>query len=102
MVDQNRQGRLTKRPVGEVELRDLSLSVQPKLRHAYMFRNILMKRVTIKGIVIIDYFSRMSKFLNRLSRGIQTGQVKWRVEFVQGLENAPCGTSETVHLWQYG
>ncbi|NWH07361.1 MAG: NADP-dependent oxidoreductase [Alphaproteobacteria bacterium] len=55
----------------------------------YMFRNILMKRVTVKGFIIIDYLSRMEEFFRDMSQWVQSGQIKWRVDLIQGLENAP-------------
>lgn len=55
----------------------------------YMFRNILMKRALIKGFIVIDYFPRIAEFAAEMGPWVAAGQVKWRVDVEQGLENAP-------------
>jgi NADPH-dependent curcumin reductase CurA len=55
----------------------------------YMFRNVLMKRVLIKGYIITDYLARFGEFMRDMPGWIASGQVKWRVDVAQGLENAP-------------
>lgn len=54
-----------------------------------MFRNILMKRVTVKGFIILDFLAEMGRFYADMSRWIAEGKIKWRVDVVEGLENAP-------------
>ncbi len=55
----------------------------------YMFRNVLMKRVLIKGFIIIDYFARAGEFMADMTKWVAEGKVKWRVDVAEGLENAP-------------
>ncbi len=55
----------------------------------YMFRNVLMKRALIKGFIVIDYFSRIGEFMQDMPGWVASGKIKWRVDVVQGLENAP-------------
>jgi len=55
----------------------------------YMFRNILMKRALIKGFIVIDYFPRIAEFAAEMGPWVASGQIKWRVDVEQGLENAP-------------
>ena len=55
----------------------------------YMFRNILMKRALIKGFIVIDYFPRIGEFMQDMPGWVASGKIKWRVDVVQGLENAP-------------
>ena len=55
----------------------------------YMFRNVLMKRVLIKGFIVVDYFDRIGEFYAEMPGWIADGKVKWRVDVAQGLENAP-------------
>ncbi len=55
----------------------------------YMFRNILMKRALLKGFIVIDYFPRIGEFMADMPGWIASGQVKWKVDVRQGLENAP-------------
>ena len=54
-----------------------------------MFRNVLMKRVLIKGYIVTDYLARFGEFMREMPGWIASGQVKWRVDVAQGLENAP-------------
>lgn len=55
----------------------------------YMFRNVLMKRALIKGFIVIDYFPRIGEFMQDMPGWVASGKIKWRVDVVQGLENAP-------------
>jgi len=55
----------------------------------YMFRNVLMKRALIKGFIVIDYFPRIAEFMQDMPGWVASGKIKWRVDVVQGLENAP-------------
>ena len=55
----------------------------------YMFRNILMKRALLKGFIVIDYFPRIAEFYADMPGWLASGQIKWKVDVRQGLENAP-------------
>jgi NADPH-dependent curcumin reductase CurA len=54
----------------------------------YNFRTLLMKRGLVKGFIIIDYFPRMGEFFTDMSKWVSEGKVKWKVDVVDGLENA--------------
>lgn len=55
----------------------------------YMFRNILMKRVTVKGFIIIDYLDRFAEGQAEMGQWLAEGKLKYRTDIVDGLENAP-------------
>ena len=53
-------------------------------------RTILTKRMTVKGFIILeDYGHRYSEFAKKMSEWVRGGQVKYREQVVDGLENAP-------------
>jgi NADPH-dependent curcumin reductase len=54
----------------------------------YRFSTLLMKRVLVKGFIVIDYFPRMGEFIADMGKWVGEGKVKWRVDVVDGLENA--------------
>jgi hypothetical protein len=55
-----------------------------------LMRNILVKRLTIRGFIIFDdYGSRFPQFREQMSNWLQAGQIKYREDVVDGLTNAP-------------
>jgi NADPH-dependent curcumin reductase len=54
-----------------------------------MFRNIIMKRARIEGFLIADYFPRFAEGAEVLARWVKSGELKYRVDIVDGIENAP-------------
>lgn len=54
----------------------------------YNFTNILMKRARVEGFIILDYVHRLGEFQADMAQWLMTGQVKDRVDIVEGLENA--------------
>jgi NADPH-dependent curcumin reductase CurA len=57
----------------------------------YRFSMLLMKRVLVKGFIVTDYFPRMAEFMTDMTKWVSEGQVKWKVDVVDGLENAVDG-----------
>ena len=53
------------------------------------FSRILMRRMTVRGFVIVDYLSRMREAKETLGKLISEGKLKWRDHVVQGIESAP-------------
>ncbi|MEH6402666.1 MAG: NADP-dependent oxidoreductase [Sneathiella sp.] len=53
------------------------------------FGDMLVKRMTLKGFIISDHFDRLPDFLRDMGSWIGNGQVKYKEDIVQGLENAP-------------
>ena len=52
------------------------------------FARILMRRLTIKGFIIIDYLPRAGEAFAELGPLVLSGQLKWKAHVVEGLENA--------------
>jgi NADPH-dependent curcumin reductase CurA len=52
------------------------------------FAAILMKRLLIKGFIIIDYLPRAGEAFAELAPWVMGGQLKWKAHVVEGLENA--------------
>ena len=52
-------------------------------------RGVLTRRLTIQGLIILDHAHRWRRFHEDMSEWIRTGRVKYREDFVDGLENAP-------------
>ncbi len=54
----------------------------------YMFRNLIMRRLTVQGFVILDYLDRYPEFQQQLAGWMLEGRLKYRLHVVDGLENA--------------
>ena len=52
------------------------------------FARILMRRLTIRGFIIIDYLPRAGEAFAELGPLVMSGQLKWKAHVVDGLENA--------------
>jgi hypothetical protein len=52
------------------------------------FGRVLMKRILIKGFIVIDYFPRAAEGFAELGRLVGEGKLKWKDHVVDGLENA--------------
>ncbi|WP_315812328.1 NADP-dependent oxidoreductase [Bradyrhizobium sp. SZCCHNR2028] len=63
-------------------------SVAPKWAGALM-RNVLTKRLTIRGFIVSDFASRHGDFLKDMSAWVRDGKVKYKEFVTEGLENAP-------------
>src|SRR5215475_3915559 len=55
----------------------------------YYFSNILTKRARLQGFIVTDYLHRATEALAELTRWYQEGKLKYRVDVVEGLQNAP-------------
>lgn len=53
------------------------------------FGRVLMQRLTIRGFVVLDYFSRAREAYTELADWIAAGQLRWKDHVVHGLEAAP-------------
>ena len=58
-----------------------------------LMRSVLTKRLRIQGFIVFDYAAQEAEFLDQMSGWIRGGQVKYREDIVDGLEN-------TVHAFQ--
>jgi len=54
-----------------------------------LMRTLLVKRVTVRGFIIFDHYDRTPAFVRDMSAWLKAGQVKYREDVVEGLENAP-------------
>ncbi|UIF91520.1 NADP-dependent oxidoreductase [Cupriavidus sp. UYPR2.512] len=54
-----------------------------------MFRNVIMKRARIEGFLIADYRSRFPEAVEVLAKWVRDGQLKYQVDMVDGIEQAP-------------
>ena len=55
------------------------------------FGRILMRRILIKGFIVIDYIPRSAEAFAELAPWVISGQLKWKAHVVDGLENAVDG-----------
>ncbi|MFX1253399.1 MAG: NADP-dependent oxidoreductase [Promethearchaeota archaeon] len=55
----------------------------------YNFYRILTKRARVEGFIVLDYVNRADEALADLGRWMAEGKLKYRVDIVDGLENAP-------------
>lgn len=53
-----------------------------------MFRNILMKRASVQGFIVTDFLKRFPEALSELEAWLRDGRITYRVDVVDGLENA--------------
>ena len=59
-----------------------------------MFRNILMKRLTVKGFLVSDYLDRYAESLESLSEWMAEGKIQYKVDIVEGIENSPSAVNK--------
>jgi NADPH-dependent curcumin reductase len=55
----------------------------------YNLINILTKRAKMEGFIVIDYMHRAQEAIADLSKWYMEGRLKYRVDVVEGLQNAP-------------
>lgn len=48
-----------------------------------------VKRLTLKGFIVLDHFNRLPQFHADMGKWIAEGKVKWRETIVDGIEKAP-------------
>ena len=54
-----------------------------------LLRQILTKRLTFRGFIVRDYADQEQEAFNSLSQWIRDGKLRFREDFVDGLEKAP-------------
>lgn len=60
----------------------------------YNFRAILTQRARVEGFIIFDYVSRYNEALADLGSWLAEGKIQYRVDVIDGLENAPRGINK--------
>jgi NADPH-dependent curcumin reductase CurA len=53
--------------------------------------NVLRRRLKVQGFIIFDHLSRQAAFQQEMSGWLKEGKVRYREEFIDGLEQAPQG-----------
>lgn len=51
--------------------------------------NVLTKRLTLRGFIVTDFADQQQEFLDTVGPWVSSGQIKYREDFADGLENAP-------------
>ena len=54
-----------------------------------LMRAVLTKRLAIRGFIVWDFADQQAEFMDKVSGWIRDGRLKYREDFVDGLENAP-------------
>jgi NADPH-dependent curcumin reductase len=54
-----------------------------------LMRSILVKRLTLSGFIVTDYFSQYPDFVREMTIWLREGRIKYREDITDGLENAP-------------
>ena len=54
-----------------------------------LMREILVKRLTFRGFIVWDFADQQDEALSHLSAWIRDGRLRYREDFVDGLEQAP-------------
>ena len=52
-------------------------------------RTILSKRLTLRGFIVRDFASQADEFRREVGTWLRAGQIKYREDVVEGLQNAP-------------
>lgn len=55
----------------------------------YNYGNILMKRARVEGFIILDYIPRFDEAMKPLGQWLAEGRLKYRIDVVEGLDQAP-------------
>ena len=58
-------------------------------RTPQLFRQVLTKRLTIRGFIVSDFASQAEAFARDVSAWLGQGEIKYKEDVVEGLENAP-------------
>ena len=52
-----------------------------------LMRSVLTKRLRIQGFIVWDFAAQEAEFMDQVGGWIRDGRVKYREDFVDGLEN---------------
>jgi len=55
----------------------------------YNFSNLLMRRARLQGFLVLDYAARFGEAAARIVPWLLSGQLKYRIDMVEGLRSAP-------------
>ncbi len=71
-------------------------------RQAGLMRAILTKRLTMRGFIVWDFASQQAEFLREVGAWVESGQIKYREDIVDGLERAPAAFIGMLHGKNFG
>jgi NADPH-dependent curcumin reductase len=54
-----------------------------------LMRNVLTKRLLVRGFIVTDFAARFEEFIRDVSQWVKEGRIKYREDVVEGLDNAP-------------
>jgi NADPH-dependent curcumin reductase CurA len=54
-----------------------------------LLRNVLTKRLTIRGFIVSDFAAKFPDFIRDMPQWVRQGRIKYREDIAEGLENAP-------------
>ena len=57
----------------------------------YNFRSILTQRARVEGFIILDHMDRFQEAFKDIGSWLAEGKIQYRVDIIDGLENAPRG-----------
>ena len=58
-------------------------------RTPQLFRQILTKRLTLRGFIVTDFNDQAEAFARDVGSWIRDGKIKYKEDVVEGLQNAP-------------
>jgi hypothetical protein len=72
-------------------------------RMSLLMGSILVKRIKVQGFIIFDdYGHRYTEFATDMTQWLAAGQIKYREQIVQGLENAPAAFAGLLEGKNFG
>ena len=58
-------------------------------RVSLLLRQVLVKRLTVRGFIVFDFASQQPDFLAEVGPFVRDGRIRYREDIIDGLENAP-------------
>ena len=58
-------------------------------KSAFLMRNVLTKRLTLRGFIVSDFAAHAADFERDMSAWLRDGKIKYREDIVDGLDKAP-------------
>jgi NADPH-dependent curcumin reductase CurA len=58
--------------------------------------HLIVKRATVRGMLVMDYADRFREALEKLTDWFQAGKLKYRERITDGIDNAPCAFLEMM------
>ena len=65
-------------------------------------RHFLVKRANLRGLLVFDWHDRYAEGLARLGRWVRDGEIRYREDIVEGIENAPAAFAGLMEGRNFG